>query len=176
MIVRIGLFLMLSASVSCNSDQSDNRHTATPVHVDKEQLIAANKAAEETEDRQIEDFIRRRGWKMKTTGTGLRYMIYKKGAGKKAETGKIAVIDYEVRLITGELIYTSEKEGAKEFLIGKGGVESGIEEAILLLHEGDRAKFILPSHLAFGLTGDQNKIPPKSTLIYDIKLLTLKDK
>jgi FKBP-type peptidyl-prolyl cis-trans isomerase len=59
-------------------------------------------------------------------------------------------------------------------MIGKGGVEAGLEDGILLMHEGGRAKFIIPSHLAFGLTGNGNKIPPKSTLIYDIKLLKIK--
>ncbi|MGE5317418.1 MAG: FKBP-type peptidyl-prolyl cis-trans isomerase, partial [Chloroflexota bacterium] len=39
---------------------------------------------------------------------------------------------------------------------------------------GDHAKFVIPSHLGFGLIGDQNKVPPKSTLIYDIELLDLK--
>jgi FKBP-type peptidyl-prolyl cis-trans isomerase FkpA len=52
-------------------------------------------------------------------------------------------------------------------------VEAGLEEGILLMHKGGKAKFILPSHLAFGLIGDQNKIPGKSTLIYDVNLIDL---
>ncbi len=140
----------------------------------QEPLIQANKKAVTAEDIQIDNYIQRHNWKMNTTGSGLRYAIYKKGIGEKAETGKIAVLNYSVELITGEEIYSSKKDGVKEFLIGKGGVESGLEEGILLLRVGDRAKFIIPSHLGFGLIGDQDKVPPKSTLIYDIELIQLK--
>ena len=44
------------------------------------------------------------------------------------------------------------------------------------MKEGDKAKLILPSHLAYGLIGDQNKIPQKATIIYDIELLELIEK
>jgi FKBP-type peptidyl-prolyl cis-trans isomerase len=53
-------------------------------------------------------------------------------------------------------------------------VESGLEEVILFLKKGDRAKIIIPSHLAFGLVGDGNKIPAMATLVYDLELIELK--
>jgi FKBP-type peptidyl-prolyl cis-trans isomerase len=140
----------------------------------EEPLVKANKQAVRTEDDQIKKFIKRYKWDMKETGSGLRYAIYKHGEGERAEIGRIAVLKYNVKLITGETIYSSETSGNKEFMIGKGGVESGLEEGILLLRVGDRAKFIIPSHLGFGLLGDQDRVPPKSTIIYDVELLTLK--
>jgi FKBP-type peptidyl-prolyl cis-trans isomerase len=42
------------------------------------------------------------------------------------------------------------------------------------MNVGDRAKFIVPSHLAFGLLGDQKMIPPQATLVYDVELINLK--
>jgi FKBP-type peptidyl-prolyl cis-trans isomerase len=54
-------------------------------------------------------------------------------------------------------------------------VESGLEEGILLLREGDKAKFILPPHLAHGLLGDDNKIPARSIIVYDLELLSLEN-
>jgi FKBP-type peptidyl-prolyl cis-trans isomerase FkpA len=136
-------------------------------------LINANKQAIQYEDHQIRQYISRMGWQMNETGTGLRYLILDKGNGPKARIGKLARIDYEVRLFSGELCYSSQKTGPKEFKIGSGGVESGLEEGILLLHKGDRVKFILPSHLAFGLVGDQDKIPGRCPVIYDVHLLDL---
>jgi FKBP-type peptidyl-prolyl cis-trans isomerase FkpA len=53
-------------------------------------------------------------------------------------------------------------------------VESGLHEGILYMNEGSKALLVIPSHLAHGLVGDMNKIPPKSTIVYDIELLELK--
>jgi len=111
---------------------------------------------------------------MEETGSGLRYLIYKKGDGEKAEKGKVVVLDYTLSLITGDVIYSSDKDGKKVFKIGQGDVESGLEEAIHFMHVGDKAKLILPAHLAYGLLGDNNKIPPRSILVYDTELIEIK--
>ncbi len=166
-------FLLFSIITSCNQKTEPKKHTLNPSDVE-ESLLILNKKLVKSEDEQIEDFLNRYGWKMKETGTGLKYMVYEQGSGEKAEKGKIAKIYFTVSLLTGEVCYTSETDGTKEFLIGQGGVESGLEEGILLLKKGDRAKFIIPSHLAFGLVGDLDKIPAKATLVYDLKLLNLK--
>ena len=166
-------FLLFSIITSCNQKAESKKHTLDPSDVE-ESLLIVNKELVKSEDEQIEDFITRYGWKMEKTGTGLRYLIYEQGLGEKAEIGKIAKIHFTVSLLTGEVCYTSDSDKPKEFLIGQGGVESGLEEGILLLKKGDRAKFIIPSHLAFGLVGDLDKIPAKATLVYDLKLLNLK--
>ena len=53
-------------------------------------------------------------------------------------------------------------------------VETGLHEGIKYMKVGEKAKMILPSHLAHGLIGDSKKIPPRSTIVYDIELLDLK--
>lgn len=168
------LFLTVVFFLSSCQDQKSAYEKNAASNYSQESLIKANKMAVKTEEQQINDFIERVKWKMLDTGTGLKYNIYEKGGGEPAVIGKIAELEYSVTLITGDVVYSSKDFGNKVFTIGKGGVESGLEEGILFLHEGDRAKFIIPSHLAFGLMGDQNKIPPKTTLIYDVKLIKIK--
>ena len=158
---------------SCTNEPQPASTKGKPGNIG-DSIISYNKAITKTEDQDIDDFISRYHWKMMKTGTGLRYMIYKHGTGPKAESGKTAVLKFEVRLLTGDLIYNSATEGLKEFVIGHGGVESGLEEGILLLKTGDRAKFIVPSHLAFGLLGDLKKIPQQATLVYDIEFIRQK--
>jgi FKBP-type peptidyl-prolyl cis-trans isomerase FkpA len=137
-------------------------------------LLNYNKGVMITEDREIEDFISRYQWKMEKSQTGLRYLIYSHGKGRKAEKGKVATLTYTLKLLNGTFCYSSEIDGPKIFMIGHGGVESGLEEGILLLKVGDRAKFILPSHLAYGLLGDQRKIPQNTSLVYDVTLIEIK--
>lgn len=140
----------------------------------KKELLKSNSHFLKIEDQNIKDYIQRHNYKMTRTETGLYYEIYKDGNGPVAKIGDIAVMNYSVRLINGAVLYDSEQDGVKEFEISKGGVESGLEEGILFLKLGDRARFILPSHLAFGLAGDHSRIPRKATLVYDIELINLK--
>jgi FKBP-type peptidyl-prolyl cis-trans isomerase FkpA len=171
-LVTSTLFLGSILLFSCGNDPQQAQSTRNISMMD-DSLLNYNKVVVKTEDQEIEDLIQRYGWKVVKSSTGLRYMIYKHGSGEKAVKGKKATMKYEVRLINGDLCYSSSDRGPREFIVGHGGIETGIEEGILLMRVGDRAKFIVPSHLAFGLLGDQDKIPPKSTLIYDIELIKL---
>ncbi len=162
-------FLVITCTENTQPSRDSNNNKMTT-----DSLINFNKKVVKTEDEEIGDFINRYQWNMKKTATGLRYMIYHKGNGPFATKGKYATIMYSVRLLNGDLAYSSEQTGPREFEIGHGGVESGLEEGILLLRVGDHVKFIVPSHLAFGLLGDQDKIPQRATLVYDIELIKLK--
>ncbi len=169
------LIALVLALLSCNnSNDKNNQNKKLNFKKYKKHLLEANKHLVKTESQEIEDYIKRYNWDMKQTKTGLRYMIYKHGKGVKAEEGKTAKINYTVELINGALCYSSEKDGPKEFVIGKRNVEAGLEQGVSLMRVGDRAKLIIPSYLAFGLIGDQNRIPKKATLIYDINLLEIK--
>lgn len=54
-------------------------------------------------------------------------------------------------------------------------MEAGLEEGILMLRTGDKARFILPPHLAYGLFGDEEKILPRSTIVYEVKVIEISD-
>ena len=140
----------------------------------KEPLMEANRHVVKTENQHIEDFLGRYKWDMIESGSGLRYMIYEEGNGMPAKKGLVATVAYVLKVITGDVVYTSEENGPLSFIIGNGEVISGLEEGILFMNVGDKAKFIIPSHLAYGLVGDGKLIPGKTTLIYDIELLSLK--
>jgi FKBP-type peptidyl-prolyl cis-trans isomerase FkpA len=123
---------------------------------------------------KIDAYIKRRGWEMQKTGTGLRYFIYEKGTGEQASEGKVAEVNFTLMLLNGDTAYTNINGKPQQFLIGMDNVESGLHEGITYMQVGDKAKLILPSHLAHGLIGDLNKIPPRASLVYDIELIDLK--
>jgi FKBP-type peptidyl-prolyl cis-trans isomerase len=175
----INVMMLVMAGIlffSCGESRHPHQDPKLDPGLYQEPLIKANKQVARNEDDLINDFIARYGWQMVKTGTGLRYMIYYNGSGVRVQEGDAVKINYSVMLLNGDSIYTSHKEGPMEFVIGVHKVESGLEEGILLLHRGDKAKFILPSHLAFGLLGDLNKIPQKATLVYDVEILEIKRK
>ena len=141
----------------------------------KEPLINANKMYIKKESDEIDEYVKSHGLEIKITGTGLRYLIYKRSnKNEPAINGKYAKVNYKISLLNGTPCYSSDELGPKEFLIGHDQVESGLHEGIVFMNVGDKALFILPSHLAHGLVGDENKIPPRSTVVYDIELLAIK--
>lgn len=169
--------MILLIFASCNQPSNENQVSEKLNKKEVEaHLERANKYLLKSEDQNIRDYISRHQYHMKETGTGLFYEIYQSSNGTKAIKGQIAQLNFKVFLLNGKLIYSSEKEGLKEFLIGKGGVESGLEEGILLMKTGEKARLIIPSHLAFGLLGDLEKIPEKASIVYDLELVKLLNK
>jgi FKBP-type peptidyl-prolyl cis-trans isomerase len=142
-----------------------------------EESIKLSQNWNKDESYQIDQFIERNQWQATTSGTGVRYFIYEEGSGKQAEKGKVALVDYEVRLLDANntLCYTSDSTGSIDFLIEMDNIESGLHEAITYLKEGDKAHIILPHYLAHGLGGDMDKIPPLSPVWYNIHLLKVVD-
>jgi FKBP-type peptidyl-prolyl cis-trans isomerase len=137
----------------------------------KNSMEKANRYLLNEEEEDIENYVKRHDLTMTSTGTGLRYQILKQGSEKKIEKGEQVTLEYELHSIAGDLIYSSENDGVKSFVVGEGTVESGLDEAMTYLHRGDVAKLIIPFHLAYGLHGDDDKIPEYATLVYTIKII-----
>ena len=159
--------------VSCKQNSSN-----APVNdraSQRENLLRANKGLVSLDQQRIKNYVKRRNWEMQVTETGLWYQLMDTNTNEKAQTGKIAYLKYQVSLLDGTICYTSDSLGLMQFKIGQGGVESGLEEAILLMRVGEKGRFILPPHLAHGLLGDDNKIPPRSVIVYSAELLKLTD-
>lgn len=145
----------------------------------KEDLLETNKEWFIQEQNDIDNYVNRHKWEMIKTGTGIRYAIYKKvdtTNNALAVPGQIAVVNFEVYLLKNDSLCYESKDGSQWFLIEMDNVENGLHEAIQYLRQGEKAKIILPSYLAHGLTGDSDKIPPMSPVLYDIELLELTTK
>ena len=144
------------------------------VNWDQEKSTKFNKELVIEEEIQIKLFLEQhKDWIMQKTGTGLQYYIYKVGTGAKAEEGLTAQVEIEVKLLDNTECYKTEKDEYQEFVIDHSDVESGIQEGIKKMKVGDHAKLIIPSHLAHGLIGDMDKIPPLTTIVVDIHLIEL---
>jgi FKBP-type peptidyl-prolyl cis-trans isomerase len=123
------------------------------------------------ESDEIEQYLKQHGWVMTQTTSGLRYMLMQKGNGPQPVPGNTVKVAFKIYLLDGTLCYSASRDSAKTFVVGKDNVEAGLHEGIQLMHVGDKMRFVLPSHLAHGLTGDQKKIPPLSSVMYEIELV-----
>lgn len=175
-ILPVRNFLMTAALsiliCSCGGTEKPTQH----VNIDslKDPLMDANKIYVKKESDDIDQYVRFKKLNVTESGTGLRYLIYNKGTGMQAKMGMYAKVSYKISLLDGTLCYAADKKHAKEFLIGQDNVESGLHEGVTYMHVGDKAILILPSHLAHGLLGDEDKIPPRSSVVYDIELISVR--
>jgi FKBP-type peptidyl-prolyl cis-trans isomerase len=164
--------------IACNNNKESNAEFAKPqpsYKKTKEPFKRINKYLSHKENELIEAYIARYNYPMKSTGTGVRYYIYKENKGKKVTSGKYVTVSFNISLLNGQRCYSSKEKGPETFLVDQDNVESGLHEAIKLLHVGEKAIIILPPHKAHGLIGDSDKIPPLTTVVYDIEVLAVKD-
>lgn len=110
-----------------------------------------------------------------TTESGLRYQYILKGSGKAATKGSKVAVHYKGQLIDGrEFDNSFKRKEPIEFTVGVGQVIEGWDEGIMLLKVGDKARFVIPSHLGYGSRGAGGVIPPNATLIFDVELVDVK--
>jgi FKBP-type peptidyl-prolyl cis-trans isomerase len=109
------------------------------------------------------------------TASGLRYQILQQGTGKQATKGAGVSVHYKGQLLDGTVFDSSYKRKEPiDFNLGVGQVIAGWDEGIQLLKVGDKARFVIPSNLAYGSAGAGGVIPPDATLIFDVELMGVK--
>jgi len=165
--------LILFLIISCNQEPVRRLPSAKEI---KEKLIEHNQKKVRTEEEIINNFVVENYPNAQKTETGLRYVIFPATNRSDLFPGKAqqVTIDYDIELLNGTLIYSTKKEGFPEkFRIEHEDAPAGLHEGIQIMHLGDSAVFIMPSHLAYGFTGDQHAIGQNAILVYKVVLIEI---
>ena len=140
----------------------------------KENSMELNKTIALEEKLAIKLFLAQHtDWKIIESGTGLQYYIYTKTSGEQIKAGNVIDVECKVEKLDGTVCYKTEKDEVIEIEVDHSQIETGIQEGVKKMKVGERAKFIVPSHLAHGLTGDFDKIPPLTPLVIDIHVIEI---
>ncbi|MCB0369243.1 MAG: FKBP-type peptidyl-prolyl cis-trans isomerase [Bdellovibrionales bacterium] len=140
------------------------------------QQSAQKKQAESAEEnkKKGDDFLAENKSKpnVKTTASGLQYLVEKEGTGKSPKETDEVKVHYTGTLIDGTKFDSSVDRGQPaEFPVN--GVIKGWTEALQLMKEGSKYKLFIPSDLAYGPMARPG-IPPNSVLQFDVELLEVK--
>ena len=142
--------------------------TAFNSHIQKAQeRIEAQKAKQAEEiDKESVGF--------QQTDSGLRYQIIQEGAGQQVANGQTVSVHYKGQLLDGTVFDSSYKRQKPiDFVLGQGQVIPGWDEGVSLLKVGDKARFVIPSDLAYGSRGAGGVVPPDAALIFDVELVAV---
>lgn len=108
---------------------------------------------------------------VKTTASGLQYIVEKEGTGKTPTAKDHVKCHYKGTLINGEQFDSSYERGQPaEFPVG--GVIPGWTEALQLMKVGSKYKLFIPPELAYGASGRPG-IPGNSVLVFEVELLEI---
>ncbi len=105
------------------------------------------------------------------TSSGLMYIILKEGNGATPASGSLVEAHYTGRLLDGTKFDSSVDRGKPFlFLVGRGEVIQGWDEAFLSMKKGEKRILIIPPGLGYGDKG-MGTIPPNVTLIFEVELI-----
>lgn len=110
---------------------------------------------------------------VKTTPSGLQYIIIKEGNGPKPVDTATVSVHYHGTLLDGKVFDSSVDRGTPaEFPLNR--VIKGWTEGIQLMSVGSKFKFWIPADLAYGDNGAGAQVKPGSLLIFEVELLGIK--
>jgi FKBP-type peptidyl-prolyl cis-trans isomerase len=120
-------------------------------------------------DRYISDF----GIKEAPIANGIYYIKLEEGNGVTLDSGRVALFNYKGFFLNGRCFDSGFETQPFEYVIrAEEQLIPGLAIGVRRMREGEKAKFIIPSHLAFGSSGSSTGIvPPFTTVIYDVELL-----
>jgi FKBP-type peptidyl-prolyl cis-trans isomerase len=157
-----------------------SRHFRAPVVHDPQaaatlQAYSASKqAAASTENREKGNAFLAQNKTQKgvvTTPSGLQYMVLRQGSGERPMPTSKVRVNYEGKLLNGEVFDSSYKTGQPaEFSLSQ--VVPGWSEGVALMPVGSKYRFWIPSNLGYGPQGTPGgPIGPDSMLTFDVELL-----
>jgi FKBP-type peptidyl-prolyl cis-trans isomerase FklB len=107
------------------------------------------------------------------TASGLQYQVLKEGVGDKPKATDEVTVHYTGKLLDGTVFDSSVKRG-QPATFPLNGVIRGWTEGLQLMRVGSKFRFFIPAQLAYGQRGSPPRIPPNSTLDFEVELLEIK--
>ena len=120
------------------------------------------------------NFLEENGKKdgIKTTESGLQYLVIKEGEGDSPEPGDMVTVHYRGTFVDGKEFDSSYSRGEPQ-TFQADGVIRGWTEALQMMRVGSKWQIFVPPILAYHQRGLGQKIPPNKLLIFEIELLSI---
>ena len=142
-----------------------------------DRVTAIHKAKEEKLKKAGKDFLEENAKKegVITLPSGLQYKVLKQGNGAVAKANDKVTVKYEGRLIDGTVFDSTDKHGGEPATFSPNQVIKGWTEALCMMPVGSKWQLYIPQELAYGPRGAGADIPPYSTLVFDVEVLSIEE-
>ena len=124
----------------------------------------------------LQKYLKEKNITAEAIANGFYFLEEKKGDGDKVALGKYITVQYKASYLNGKIFHSTYDDVPFEFTFGEQGqVIKGMEIGLVKMRQGGKAKFIIPSHLAFGEKGSSTgQVPPYTTVIYEVEVIKVK--
>lgn len=95
------------------------------------------------------------------------------GPGRAPKKGETVTVHYTGWLTNGTQFDSSRDRQPFSFVLGAGQVIAGWDQGVAQMNTGDKVKLTIPPELAYGPDGYPGAIPPNSTLVFEVELLSI---
>ncbi len=138
------------------------------------------------DDKTLQQYFKKNNIKVQKAPKGTYVEILQRGDGAPVDTSVVAVVNYTGKTMDGKVFDSNTDptfEHNEPFQVNMTNdsylgaqVIKGWTDGMLLMNKGAKAKFYIPSPLAYGKNGAGEKIKPNSILIFDIEVIDLLSK
>lgn len=136
--------------------------------------VAEMEKRHQQEPELIANYVSENNIKAQPTADGLYVIVKKQGNGNKVSVGRQVSIHYTGRLLDGTVFDSSVGKDPLTYVVGQMGLIAGWEEGVKGQPEGTQLQLIIPSAMGYGSQSPSGLIPPYSTLVFDIEIVSVK--
>lgn len=132
------------------------------------------------DDKKLQAYFAEKGLKPNKTESGLYYIIDQEGTGALAERGKKVTVNYTGTGLSGKAFDSNvdpqfQHTEPFSFTAGVGEVIPGWDEGIQLLKKGSKARFFIPSPLAYGQRDMGPDMGANAILVFTVEVTNVEE-
>ena len=120
-------------------------------------------------DLQIQSLVKKKGWKMEKSESGVYQQIVEEGKGNEIQLRDLLVVNYTGHLINGTVFDKTKKP----IELDMKSLIAGWKEVLVGKKVGSKVRFICPPHMAYGRSS-KGPIPENSILIFEVHVQGIK--
>ncbi|WP_418513229.1 gliding motility-associated peptidyl-prolyl isomerase GldI [Corallibacter sp.] len=166
----------LTVVLACKSPEARRPISAkSGSFIDKS--VARNIKLNESEYKRIEEIIKnnpQNNYIASQNGFWYYYNTKIADTTKTPGFGDIINYTYNVKTLSGQLVYSKDEIKTQNYVMDKQELFSGLREGLKLMKAGETVTFLFPSQKAYGYYGDENKIGTNAPLMCEVTVNSIK--